>query len=307
MNVSVIISTKNRPDQLICCLRSLIRNSLAPKEIIVIDQSDTSVPLQSFVQKAGRQHVRIRHIRSSGGNLSRARNEGVRLAAGDICAFTDDDCIVSDSWIYEIADSFRRYPSVSGVFGSTKPYQPSRRRNMISPCIIDHKTPRVITKPTQHWDMLGFGNNMAFQKKVCTDNQFRTWLGAGSVSKSAEDAEFALRLLIQGKTLLTSPKPVVYHDKWLTKKEAAEADLFYTRGEAACYGYYSFLGFAFADHVIRSDIARFGMQIRRKVAGADTAVSLIYEARLFKETVTGACIGFLKSRTQPLNMPRIVS
>lgn len=307
MNISVIIATRNRPDQLLRCLRSLIQNSLAPKEIIVIDQGDISAPLESCITKAKHRHISVRHIRTPGKNLSHARNEGVRLATGDICAFTDDDCVVSGQWIHDIADSFYRYPSVSGVFGSTKPYQPSRHKHLICPCVTDHKTPRVITQPERHWDTLGFGNNMAFRKIVCSDHRFQTWLGLGSVSKSAEDAEFALHVLIRGKTLLASPRAVVYHDKWLTKKESAEADLSYTRGEAACYGYYSFSGYVFADSVVRQNVHRFITQIRKKIVDTDTSVSLIYEVRLFRETMIGVCIGLFKSLTQSPNVPRITS
>lgn len=106
-----------------------------------------------------------------------------------------------------------------------------------------------------HDKYIGFGNNMAVRKSVFDNlGGFRQWLGAGSVGKSAEDAEFAQRILIAGKTILYQPDIRIYHNKWLTSAAMKYQNLSYDCGEMACYGYFWAMGRSFAAPIIWRNI-----------------------------------------------------
>ena len=51
-----------------------------------------------------------------------ARNRGWREAAGEIIAYTDDDCLVPLDWLSRLEDGFLRHPEAVGVGGYHSPY-----------------------------------------------------------------------------------------------------------------------------------------------------------------------------------------
>ncbi len=89
--VSVIIPTYNRVDLLRAAVASVLRQSYAPWELIVVDDGSTdgtAHALHSFPQV---RVVRQKHT----GMPGQARNTGARLARGDLLAFLDSD----DLWL----------------------------------------------------------------------------------------------------------------------------------------------------------------------------------------------------------------
>jgi glycosyltransferase involved in cell wall biosynthesis/GT2 family glycosyltransferase len=110
--VSIIIPSRNRADLLERCLEA-IRRSLnfadVEAEIIVVD--DASEPPVAITDPS------VLVVRGKGEGPSRARNRGIAAATGEIVAFTDDDALVSESWIESILDSFAGDPAAVGVRG----------------------------------------------------------------------------------------------------------------------------------------------------------------------------------------------
>jgi hypothetical protein len=91
--VSVVIPTRGRP-MLVCrAVRSALSQTLRPLEVVVvIDGPDPETELALSALSDAR--IRVRALSSSAGGAA-ARNEGVRLAAGEWIAFLDDD----DEWL----------------------------------------------------------------------------------------------------------------------------------------------------------------------------------------------------------------
>lgn len=243
--ISVIICTRNRPKKLNECLNSILANSFSSFEIIVVDQSDVFTTKSIIETNSINYYKMNRKCKSEGLNIA------LKKASKDIIAFTDDDCIVDRNWLSNIEQSFLEYEGVAGIFGRILPYEPNKNRGKICPCNFQNKERRVIDKPTKHWKDIGFGNNMAFRRSVYHKiGGFKKWLGPGSVGRAAEDAEFALRNLLNGNKLLYEPNVIVYHNRWLTKEENKIQNLSYSCGEIACYGYYAFQGRSFAKRVV---------------------------------------------------------
>ena len=91
MDISVIIPTHNRAQLLQRALNSVLAQSIAPLEIIVID--DGSTDETERMMKASFPQVLYRRQPNMG--VSRARNVGVETARGQWLAFLDSD----DEWL----------------------------------------------------------------------------------------------------------------------------------------------------------------------------------------------------------------
>ncbi|MEQ8316641.1 MAG: glycosyltransferase [Phycisphaerales bacterium] len=93
--ITVIIPSKNDHERLAGCLAALRAQSLDASqfEIIVADNgSDPS--LESLAEEHGARYV----LEPEGGSYA-ARNAALRLARGEIIAFTDSDCIPAEDWL----------------------------------------------------------------------------------------------------------------------------------------------------------------------------------------------------------------
>ncbi len=304
--VSVILATKNRPHQCVRSLESIRANNFSSYEVIVVDQNrKPSLAILDYCNK----YPRFRYYHVPGSGKSRALNWLTQQTRGDILAFTDDDCIVHPGWLAAIADFFLNHPGVSGVFGKTLPHEPHQHPGMLCPSTFTHKRRRVFTKPIYHAQHIGFGNNMAFRKNALTPmGGFRTWLGPGSIGQAADDADVALRLLIQGHTLVYSPNIVVSHNKWLTPKESRMQALVYAKGEGACYGYFFFQGHRFAQSLIKSGtrreiklLAKYANIFFRRGPSRKTIGALYWTLLTLTHRMQGLSIGLYFSLINPLH------
>ena len=111
--VSVIIPTRNRPDQLSRAIESVLDQSHKDLEIIVID--DGSTPPARIEQC----DLRIRLIRNNvSRGAARARNTGIEVAEGRyICFLDDDDYYIPDKLSKQL-EYLRRHPNVDMVFSN---------------------------------------------------------------------------------------------------------------------------------------------------------------------------------------------
>lgn len=91
MTVSVVIPTFNRGAAIRKTLDSVLAQTLAPLEILVVDDGSTDGTADWIAAHYGEK---IRLIRQKNGGVARARNRGWRAASGDWIAFLDHD----DTW-----------------------------------------------------------------------------------------------------------------------------------------------------------------------------------------------------------------
>src|SRR5438128_11133155 len=90
-HVTVVVATRDRPQDLEACLAAVLASTHRDFELIVVDQSTqpTSAALvERFAEQDGR--VRLVHVTQPG--AARARNLGARLSTSELIVFTDDDC-----------------------------------------------------------------------------------------------------------------------------------------------------------------------------------------------------------------------
>lgn len=100
-DVSVVICTRDRPVPLAACLAALARQTVRPREVIVVDNASVSDDTRLAALAAN-----VSYVREDRPGLDYARNAGALAASGDIVAYTDDDVVLHPRWIERIAATF---------------------------------------------------------------------------------------------------------------------------------------------------------------------------------------------------------
>ena len=119
IRVSVVVPTFRRTDLLQRCLEALLAQTLDPAsyEIIVVDDAPTAAS-QILVETVAAEDPLplVRYLTNEGkSGPAAARNRGWRTAAGEIIAFTDDDCVPEPDWLARGLAAFT--PATAGVSG----------------------------------------------------------------------------------------------------------------------------------------------------------------------------------------------
>jgi glycosyltransferase involved in cell wall biosynthesis len=245
-SLSVLVCTRNRAQKAQRAVASVLANSFADFELIVVDQS-TDTSTRDAVDAIADD--RVRYIRTSTVGTAISRNIAIRAASADIVVFTDDDCVCDRDWLQAIDAEFAADPQASGVYGRVVPYGKtgsqdwdciSEAGEMVCPALIQSRTRVVVDRPAIPHLVLGGGNNMSFRKEVFRQvGLFNETLGPGSRIGTGEDTEFSYRLLFNRCRLVYSPHPVVEHDNWMTRPQFVHHMKVAMRVQAAIFTAYA--------------------------------------------------------------------
>jgi glycosyltransferase involved in cell wall biosynthesis len=118
MRVSVIIPTRDRPRDLANLLLTILSQDYPIFEAIVIDDSPRCTAestVKILASKFAAKGCGLRYIEADGTGLTVAKNMGVRISKGDIILFLDDDMLLEQSAIRELANFLRDNPEALGV------------------------------------------------------------------------------------------------------------------------------------------------------------------------------------------------
>ncbi len=191
--LSVVIATLNRDETLCNTLRYFFEVETYPRfEVIVIDQSTKHEPKTRDFLAA--RATRMTYVRANYKNLPRARNEGARLAQGEIVVYVDDDVEPAAGFLLGHARPYSD-PAILGVTGpAPEPGQPLRGRAEISDevwtALMERKQMRFDVRFafSAQW---AAGCNMSFRRQVIDD------LGGfdeNFLGPLGDDAEFSHRV-----------------------------------------------------------------------------------------------------------------
>lgn len=99
LRLSVVVVSRHRPEALLLCLASLAQQDYAATEVIVVAD-----PAGFRAARASGLVSRV--VEFDEPNISRARNIGMALAAGDVVAFIDDDAVAEPTWASRLVAPF---------------------------------------------------------------------------------------------------------------------------------------------------------------------------------------------------------
>lgn len=236
--VSVVICTRDRPEELERCLRSLPEQTLRPGEIVVVDNASRDGRTREVALAAG-----VTYVREDRPGLDFARNTGARAATGRIIAYTDDDVRLHPRWLERLVAAFDA-PWIGAVTGLVLPAELETEAQLhferywgfgrgFAPKDFG---PAFWALDEHHvcpaWD-IGAGASMAFRHEVFeTAGFFDERLDVGQAGCSG-DSEFWHRALSKGFTCRYEPTAVAFHYHRREMSGLASQIFHYMRGHSA--------------------------------------------------------------------------
>ena len=206
--VSVILCTRNRarwlPDTL---NRYADVKASVPWELVVVDNGSTDETPRILQEFAASGRIPLRVVNEPRPGLSRARNQGLRVARGQIIAFSDDDCYPSEDYIDQLWQKMHD-TGIDYLGGRVLLYDPED-----FPITIQTDTNRYHIEPhSLPTDGRIHGANMAAQRTVfAKTGGFDELLGAGGPIPAAEDTDWLARASAAGFRGLYEPDVFVFH------------------------------------------------------------------------------------------------
>ena len=218
MLVSAVVCahSRDRSHDLHEAVASLLQQTHAELEIIVVVDGDRELHREVVAAHSGRESVRAVLLEENVG-ISGARNAGVAEAHGDVIAFIDDDAVADLGWIERLVETYERCDAVSvggkvlPVWLSGKPdHLPGELYWLVGATHDGFAEERVAEIRNT------FGPNMSFRREVFEKvGGFNESLGfsqRGTSYVQAEEPEFALRMRnALGRGMVYNPEAVVYH------------------------------------------------------------------------------------------------
>ncbi|MGD6808487.1 MAG: glycosyltransferase family 2 protein [Candidatus Bathyarchaeia archaeon] len=212
-SVSVVISVFSieRANHVLDCIESLKRQTIQPKDIVVVLDPDES--LIAYYHKLLDSSVKL--VISDAFGLSSARNKGISYCDTEIVAFIDDDATAEPDWLCKLVNNFSN-PSIIGFGGRIIPLWPSKPPNWFPAelyWIVGCSYQGLPTKKAFIRNPIGC--NMAFRRHVFEKaGYFSTTIGrVGNVLMGHDDTEFGIRAtskLLDTK-IVYDPEAIVYH------------------------------------------------------------------------------------------------
>lgn len=238
LSASIVICTRDRPDELARCLSSLSSQTMRAAEVVVVDNASRDGRTREAALRAG-----VVYVREDRPGLDYARNAGARAATGRIVAYTDDDVRLHPRWLERMVAAFDG-ESIMAVTGLVLPAQLETEAQIhfethwsfgrgYRPIDFDQ---RFFAADRAHgcpvWQ-IGAGASMAFRREIFeTAGLFDERLDVGRAGCSG-DSEYWHRVLTHGGICRYEPSAVVYHYHRRDLDGLSSQIFHYMRGHAA--------------------------------------------------------------------------
>lgn len=118
MNFSLIICTYMRPVPLENLLNSVMKQTLYPNEILIIDGS-TNNETKEFIERSSFKNLNYFLVTKENRGLTRQRNFGIANVSpsSEIICFLDDDTVLEPTYFDEILKAYQSDATITGVAG----------------------------------------------------------------------------------------------------------------------------------------------------------------------------------------------
>jgi GT2 family glycosyltransferase len=213
---SFVICTRNRPDDLRRCVDSLLKQSILPSEVVIVDASDRpdEESIRHLLTSGG---VQLKYLTTEPGRTMQL-NRGVKASSGDPIFFVDDDVELDDRFQEMILDAFDRGgQDVGGVQGRViddvrpSPLGTAFRTLFLLSRHTKDGAARLL--PSGYYTSPAFPTEvqeaqalrlcgLAYRRRVFDEFEFDEWLGKGGYALK-EDVDFSYRVSRRYRLLVT--------------------------------------------------------------------------------------------------------
>lgn len=222
---SVIVCTRNGSGTLRSCLEALSRQSYPHHEVLLIDDGSTDT-----TPEIARSFAFVHYHRQDPAGLSAARNLGMKLATGDLLAYTDDDCIPDEDWLLHLSTAF----DDPGWVAAGGPNIPPPPRNDTEACVAAAPgAPSHVLLNDEEAEHLP-GCNLVIRKSALEAiGGFRV-----EFTTAGDDVDVCWRLQSNGGKLRFVPAAVVWHHRRFTVQAYLRQQSGYGHAEAMLIAHY---------------------------------------------------------------------
>jgi glycosyltransferase involved in cell wall biosynthesis len=225
-SVSVVVPTRGRPRQLAECIRALAAQTYPRQrfEVVVVDDGAGTPSEEELVQSGG--DLRVVLVRQAHAGPAAARNAGAARSAGELLAFTDDDCRPDPGWVAAFAARAAGRPNAA-FGGRTVNALAGNRFSTASQLLLTYLYEHYGSQPER--GLFFASNNLAVPAAA-----FRALGGFDPANPraAAEDRDFCDRWSARGLELAYAPEALVRHAHALTLAGYARQHFEYGRGAA---------------------------------------------------------------------------
>lgn len=224
-SISVIVPTLNRNNEISLFVGTLLKQTILPNELVVVDASETSTLEEKLFHMLKDSTISLVYTRGKPGT-SLQRNVAISKASGDILFFFDDDILLEPNYIEETLPCFSLPydPPVGGVLGTfTSPYRLPWTKKLYFRFFriahtVDGNEAKMMSSSDIRWLIkpskvvpvpVCSGGRVAFRKECFIQEDWDDFLPGYTMG---EDVEISCRI---GKswTFVQTPSALLFHDK----------------------------------------------------------------------------------------------
>jgi glycosyltransferase involved in cell wall biosynthesis len=226
LDVSVVICTRNRPQDLERVLQSLSWQHTRYAEVLVIDDSDPERRGETAAV-CERSDIPVTVLTKDTPGLTASRNLALSRVSGALTMFLDDDVVLRPDYVAKIVGAFAAHTDLVGATGSTDDDHeygltwlrhvlmvPGRPTGQVYPSGWAAQPPRRRTRDVQ-WLT---GCNMTYRTSAVGSDRFNDEFQGYALG---EDVEFSHRLHLGGHRLMSVGDAHVWHVTSLPKMDRA--------------------------------------------------------------------------------------
>ena len=225
-DATVVIATRERPERLAECLRSVFAGSLQPERVVVVDNAPTTTRTAELVAELSATEPRLRYVREDRPGLARAHNAALPHVLTPIVAFTDDDVLVDARWLAQLVDAFADgdVACVTGMIAprelDTLPQQWVEGNATYDKGLQRRVFDTGLNRPADPLfpytaGVFGSGANMAFRTDYLRRRRgFDAALGTGTVAMGGDDLAAFYDVVSDGHRLVYEPGAIVLHQHY---------------------------------------------------------------------------------------------
>jgi len=222
VELTVVICTHERPDDLKRALSSLVDQSDKIFRTVIIDNAPKSLATAQVVEAASLPDCD--YVIEPRKGLSRARNTALAHVTSEYVAWMDDDEMADKDWIKRLKQGFGHVSRPAAVCGLMLPAELetmpqvlfeqyggfNKGRGLVTE-VLTRSAPSVVS-PLYPLPTIGSGGNMAFRTaSLRATGGFDPSLGAGTRTHSGEETKVFCTLLRSDETVLHWPSAITWH------------------------------------------------------------------------------------------------
>ncbi len=208
--ISVIIATRNSERFIGECIESIMNQDYRNFELIVVDDFSVDSTKKKIKLMQKNYPVKLIELKQHSG-ISKARNNGIKIAQGELIAFTDDDIIATKSWLTELIKGFTDNKTVSVGGPNLVPKNASEKEKTVDEILgfISGIGSSYIKKSDK---IIEVKHNPSCNS-IYTKEILEKINGFNENLSSNEDAELDYKIRKAGFKIKFNPKAIVFHHR----------------------------------------------------------------------------------------------